>query len=325
MMKQILDYSDYITTNHAELDRDMSGINEKYGIPQIVKNIFKELLKEVDSMISYNILNKKISFNEFYKSNDNKKFNFNGDLDIKINKSNRNDIYGISSPMKIELYFNFDSYDKVELKRVLLHEILHVYEISNRMKNDSSSLQWSISKTLMSIRDKYKSDKFISDLIYNIYISFDHEIGARVCETYIVLMEFMSTDKDLLNSELKNTKAWYYKKMLTNLKTDSINYQNLLNFFIEFNGLISNKFELNNKVFRIPNDTKNCKSILKEWLSIFNKKSKYFERKLLKVIDEVILDVNMLNNTSIKENFEIVYNKELYRDYRIRKILRKDY
>jgi hypothetical protein len=62
---------------------------------------------------------------------------------------------------------------KVDLKRVITHELLHIYEIFNRIiKGSKKDLQWALSKNLMNIRDKYKS-KFIQDFIYLIYLSLD--------------------------------------------------------------------------------------------------------------------------------------------------------
>ena len=91
--------------------------------------------------------------------------------------------------------FDFDNFDGVELKRVLLHELLHIYEIYKRItKNVKKDIQWALSNELMKIRVKYINNEFLSDFIYLIYTSLDHEIGARVAETYILLIESRNTD-----------------------------------------------------------------------------------------------------------------------------------
>jgi hypothetical protein len=211
----------------------------------------------------------------------------------------------------------------------LLHELLHIYEIYFRIKEDKKSLQWSIGKIIQDIRNKYVDDKFISDLWYAIYLSFNHEIGARVCETYTVLMDLMICDKKKLLDELSKTTAWKYKDYLKNWKVKhDIDYNLLLAFLTELNTEISKKFELNNKVFRIPLNEKDCDLIIKEWLVIFKKKSKYFEDKLIKVIDDVIFDVTMINGSTIKienVNFINIYKKDLLRESKLNKLDREQY
>jgi hypothetical protein len=65
---------------------------------------------------------------------------------------------------------------------------------------------------------------------------------------------------------------------------------------------------------------------LKEWKKLFVKKSKNFEEKLKKVVDDVIFDVNMIQRTTINEfdDFRIEYPIELIRESKIRKLLREN-
>ena len=72
---------------------------------------------------------------------------------------------------------------------------MHIYEIYKRItKNVKKDIQWALSNELMKIRVKYINNEFLSDFIYLIYTSLDHEIGARVAETYILLIESRNTD-----------------------------------------------------------------------------------------------------------------------------------
>jgi hypothetical protein len=160
-----------------------------------------------------------------------------------------------------------------------------------------------------------------------IYLSFDHEIGARVCETYMVLIDLMIDDKEILMNELKETTAWKYKKQLSDFVVNNVNYNNLFLFFENYNSLINERYSLNNKIFRVPTNIKDTKVILKEYLRIFKKKSKKFEDKLIKVVDDVLFDVEMINKSTINEfsNFEITYPTDLLRESKIRKLFREDF
>lgn len=332
-MDHIVDYSEYISINHTQVIRDMARVDEGYGVPYILKPISSELFDKIENGIKNNIYSFKISVDESYTTrgdnyNEPITFDFKADIIINVTNENRIDIRATSKyvPFTINLKFNTESYNKLELKRVVLHELLHVYEVYFRMKNNEKSLQWSINSILYDEKfDIYKRDRFIDDLCYHIYLSFNHEIGARVCETYIVLMDIMSDNKGILEG-IKNTSAWIYKDYLKNWNIKyKIDYELLLEFLIKLNNVILKKFKLNNRIFRIPKDYKDCDKILKEWQVIFKKKSKYFEDKLLKVIDDVIIDVRLINNTIVKENnreFIKIKPKDFIRQSRINKLFR---
>lgn len=317
-MKYIECYAEYESSSNNDLIRSISGINKKYGTPEILKKIFDDVFSLLKNMIGSNKSNDSIDLDSSYTSSDGKNFNFKRSITIQIKNSNRNDIYSRSGMDNIYLEFNFSSYDEKELRKILFHELLHIYEIYFRMKNNKNSLQWSLNSELNKIRNKYQYDNFISILIYGIYLTYDHEINARVCETYMVLMDLMINDKNVLLDELKNTSAWKYKEILSKFEIKNVNYNNLFLFFTEFNTIINN-------IFRIPGNIKECKLILNEWKILFKKKSKYFEQKLIKVVDDVIFDVDMLNNTTIDEfsNFKIEYPINLLRESKIRKLQRE--
>jgi len=324
-LKYIEYYNDYESYSNNDLIRSMSGINEKYGTPEILKNIFDDVFKLLKNMIGGNISDDMINLNSSYTTIDNKVINFKKNISIQIKHSDRNDIYSRSGMDSIYFEFNFNSYGEKELRKILLHELLHIYEIYFRMENNKNSLQWSLNSELNNIRTKYQYDNFLSILIYHIYLSYDHEINARVCETYMVLMDLMINDKNMLLDELKSTSAWKYKDILSKFEIKNVNYNNLFLFFKEFNSIIHNKHKVNNNIFRIPNNIKDCKLILNEWKVLFKKKSKYFEQKLIKVVDDVIFDVDMLNITTIDEfsNFKIDYPIDLLRESKIRKLQRE--
>ena len=326
-MKYINDFDEYESSSNNDLIRRISGINERFGTPQILKPMFDKVFKLINNMISNNLNKDKIHLNGSYTSPDGKIFEFDKIVSIEIHNNNRIDIYSKSTKDNILFKFNFESYNIQELKKVILHELLHIYEIYFRIKNNKTSLQWSLNKILSDISDDFVSDNFLDNLIYMIYLSFDHEIGARVCETYMVLIDLMIDDKNILMNELKETTAWKYKKQLSEFAVENVNYNNLFLFFEKYNSSINEKYSLNNKIFKIPANIKDSKIILKEYLRIFKKKSKKFEDKLIKVVDDVLFDVEMINKSTINEfsNFEITYPVDLLRESKIRKLFREDF
>jgi predicted metal-dependent hydrolase len=326
-MKYVNNFDEYQSSSNNDLIRRISGINERFGTPQILKPMFDKVFQLINNMISNNLNKDKIHLNGSYISPDGKIFEFDKIISIEIYNNNRIDIYSKSTKDNILFKFNFESYSIKELKKVILHELLHIYEIYFRIKNEKNSLQWSLNKILSDISDDFVSDNFLDNLIYMIYLSFDHEIGARVCETYMVLIDLMIDDKEILMNELKETTAWKYKKQLSDFVVNNVNYNNLFLFFENYNSSINKKHSLNNKIFRVPTNIKDTKVILKEYLRIFKKKSKKFEDKLIKVVDDVLFDVEMINKSTINEfsNFEITYPTDLLRESKIRKLFREDF
>ena len=324
-----INFDEYESSSKNDLIRRISGINERFGTPQILKPMFDKVFKLINNMISNNLNKDKIHLNGSYTSPDGKIFEFDKIVSIEIHNNNRIDIYSKSTKDNILFKFNFESYNIQELKKVILHELLHIYEIYFRIKNknNKTSLQWSLNKILSDISDDFVSDNFLDNLIYMIYLSFNHEIGARVCETYMVLIDLMIDDKNILMNELKETTAWKYKKQLSEFAVENVNYNNLFLFFEKYNSSINEKYSLNNKIFKIPVNIKDSKIILKEYLRIFKKKSKKFEDKLIKVVDDVLFDVEMINKSTINEfsNFEITYPVDLLRESKIRKLFREDF
>lgn len=270
-------------------------INESRGIPNILKNIINDVF--------YKVINKIKNPNEIIILDfEYEKFNIKN-LHINIIDRKISDIYATSKfgifngkELKnsiIDIYLDFNKYDNIDLKRIILHELLHIYEIFNRIKNKSKKdLQWNINKILLDIRSKY-TDTFLSDFIYMIYLSLDQEINSRVAETYIILMEINSDNRKELINELKNTSAWKYKNYLNdfNVNDYKIDEYLFLEFLNELSEKILSKYDVNFKIFK-RND-------INDWLKLFKKKSKYFENKLLKLVDEVINDVKLIKTSYV--------------------------
>jgi len=293
---------------------DTTPILEGKGVPNVIKRLGKEItddiikyVKENQPVKNYMILGNKI--------------------DIIITNSNIGDIRGLSRPYEIVLEFNFNSVNYESLSRVVYHELLHIYEIIKRIsKNTENKLQWDVNNILRRIELKYK-DEFISELCYLIYQSFDHEIGARVSDVYPSLISLGISNKNILLDYLMSSKSWEYKELLKNWKPDfnKVKYDKLIEFLDEFNSEIISKYpNLNFNVYKIPNSYKECKKIIKDWIVLFRKKSKKFEEKLLKVIDEVSNDIELINNSTfenVDNKWVIKYDKSTLRNIRIDKLL----
>ena len=327
----MIDYSQYSTKDPFRIV-NFDLIYESRGIPN--------LLKDLSSKISNDIINNENNFSKNYDIAD---ISFNVSFDVSILNSKRDDIYATSEfgifamgKMKlscINIYMDISNYNKDDLKRVITHELLHIYEIFNRIKGGSKKdLQWRLGKVLMDIRNNYSS-YFIKDFIYLIYLSLDHEINARVAETYSILMELRTTNNNDLNCGLVNTSAWKYSELLKDFDENKyhINYTEFLKFSTELNTLMKEKFKnLNFNIYNIPNSIKDCKKIIKGWKSVFYKKGEYFQSKLNKVIEEVNNDVEMIESAHIEIDDSIIgsgmpyvlkFDKYLERESKINKIL----
>lgn len=278
--------------NLNNYNSDNSPILEGKGVPNSIKRLG---LKISDDIINY--INDEMPL---------EKYNLLGkEVSIKLSNQNIDDIRGLSKPYEIEFKFNFDTFNEENLKRVVYHELLHMYEIIKRISNNSKDkLQWDINNILRRIEIKY-NDSFISDLCYLIYQSFDHEINARVSDVYPHLISINTTDKDTLINYLKKTKSWNYKELLQNWKPEfqKVNWINLIEFIDDFNSTVLNRYpNLNFNIYKIPNSQEDCKKIINDWVKLFRKKSRYFESKLIKVVDEVIKDIKYNNNSTLVEN-----------------------
>jgi len=298
-MKHIINYNKYHTGNNEPL------IMEGKGIPHTLKWIVDEIINNLNGFKTYSI---------DIKESDLKLEN----LTIEYNNFQRNDIYaytrfGIFAPIHqgdgkfenylktstIKVYLNFNNYDLVDLKRVILHELLHIYEIYQRSNNEiTKDLEWFLNNEVIKIRKKYSNDEFLNDFIFILYLSFNQEINARVAETYSILIEERNTDKEKLSAILKETNSWKQLEKLKkfNYKNYDINYNRCIEFFKEINNIVTPKLKQDFIIFRIPQDNKDIIDILKKYQELFKKKSNKFENKLIKIIDEVIFDVKIIYN-----------------------------
>jgi len=274
-------------------------LNEGRGIPNVLKRVLEDVFNDLD-LTSQNTFD----IDEF-------EFKINGLIISYINTKNKT-IYArvksgkpsmekeliLNNPI-IDVYLDFEKYDLSDLKRVVLHELLHIYEIYNRIKGKTKKdLDWFNSNKLIEIRNKYKNDKFLDSFIYVLYLTFSNEINARVAETYSVLIDERSEDYTHVKTTLSKSNAWQKMLEIKNFNFDNykINKPLCITFFKEYNSLIRPRLKQKFKIFDIPESERDIDFILKNYKYLFDKKVKYFENKLLKLIPEVIEDAKRLNS-----------------------------
>ena len=330
-MKHLIDYSTYTT----ETPFTKPIINEKYGIPNSLKELTEICYKKVEDYMKNNIY---ITNTDFITTDIELK-----NLIIKIHYQKRGDIYATSSfgnfsdkklnNSEINLYLDNININYLEVRKCILHELIHIYEIYNRIKfNSKKDLQWKISQSLMKLRNNY-NDKFIMDFIYHIYLSFDHEINARVGETYIVLMDIAKNNNLNLMNELEKTSAWKYKNNLKNYDYTkyTINWELFKDFLIKLNKIINTYSLKKFNIHKIPSNNKDCEKILNNYTKLFINKSKYMENKLINLLKEVENDillidsyyVNIDNSKELSDKYITTYDIELKRKSKIYKIIRE--
>jgi hypothetical protein len=199
---------------------------------------------------------------------------------------------------EILIRFNFDDWNISEIKRVITHELIHIYEIYKRVKKNSKvGLQWILIKKIQELRNDYNDDYFIHDLCLLIYYTSDQELNAIVAQVYPILYSLDSSDKDILYNKLLKTKSYeiLFNMKNFNYKNYKIDYDRLLEFFIDLNTTMKNVSDKDFILFKIPTNINECDKILKKYQKLFIKKSLYLEKKLNKIIDEVINDVKNQN------------------------------
>jgi len=288
-MNYITTYNKYTTIN---IDNDIFLLESK-GIPNTLKyflnNIIINLSGKTEIFININESDFKIK-----------------KLKIKLNNSKSN-YYGFSKfgiftqndeliDTSINIYFNFNNLNIKLLKKTILHELLHIYEIYQRYKNKTSKkLQWDFINEIQKLRNEY-NDKFIKDFMFIIYLSSDQEINARIAETYSVLYDEKEIDTNKLKKVLLNSNVWELKNKIKefNINNYHIDYDLLMDFFIKLNNIMNKLSVKQFKIFKLPKDKNDIDNLLKKYKSFFTKKSIYFEKKLIKIISEVSNDVKKI-------------------------------
>jgi hypothetical protein len=127
-----------------------------------------------------------------------------------------------------------------------------------------------------------------------LYLAFEHEINARVAETYSVLIETRNDDKKYLYEILRRSNAWNCAEKIENYKPVLLptDYPIFKDLFNELNSNINNTKDF--IVYKTVVTDSDVDDILKQYTKYFDKKARNFKRKMIKVITEVIDDINRI-------------------------------
>lgn len=286
---------------------------ESNGIPDELKEINSELnifmTKYIKDLLNNNKYNKFISKSIILKLN--KNYPIIGDkLNLHINFNNNNvfDTHNTNSIVlsdtldtkiptlnfnfNINLLSNFNSIQVENYVSSIIHELHHAFEILIIFKNLEKSLEKSeididlqLPKSIeyAEILHDYKYQ--LEDIYYMLYVSFNHEINARISQMFTLMEKIKSNNVDNYIKFIKNSTIWKLSDELYNFNTyDNIKHLDI-NKQLEIINIINNTFKF-----------LNVKSINKgqiiDWCkgkdNYFKKISKKYKQKLLKLINEFI-------------------------------------
>lgn len=290
-MKYIQHFEDFISGDYA-----FDGfLIEGKGIPHTVKNIVNRIVNHISNNKT------KITINEYdLKVNElNIVFDF-----IRENKKTYASIIvdeiinNIIDKATLKLVIKISDLGSSELKRLITHEVLHLFEIYQRLQKETSEkngLEMQVSQWLKKLQPVHGvKSQAIYDFTMVLYLAFDYEINARIAETYSVLIETRDDDRKYLYELLKKSNAWNCAEMIENYKPVLLHtdYPIFKDFFNELNSNINNTKDF--IVYKTVVTDSDVDDILKQYTKYFDKKARNFKRKMIKVITEVVADVNRI-------------------------------
>ena len=222
---------------------------------------------------------------------------------IKNNNRNYNSKFVSKNELNKEfddIFLEFDlplkkDLDPFYLHELVIHEMTHLYEYYNIVKNKKAfplydKIKKSLIRTLK--QDEFDVFSYFRNLVY---LTLDNELNARVAQTYQLLKFQNIKSKDLLLNNLKTTHIWKKYKEI-----DNFNPKKYTSDLLEFIGrdltkILINQFNLelkNNDIdFKFIKNVENELDILlyfNNWNKRFKYKLKKHLNKLNRVIDEVI-------------------------------------
>jgi hypothetical protein len=284
-MNHLQHFEDFISGDYA-----FDGfLIEGKGIPNTVKNVANRIVNG-KTMFTIDYIDLKVNDFIVDLNFSNTKYN---QANIRINNMNGN----IIDKATLKLDIKIDDLGSSEIKRLLTHEVLHLYEIYQRTQknNYKVGLEWHVSDILQRIKSKYAiKSQAIYDFTMVLYLAFEHEINARVAETYSVLIETRNDDKKYLYEILRRSNAWNCAEKIENYKPVLLptDYPIFKDLFNELNSNINNTKDF--IVYKTVVTDSDVDDILKQYTKYFDKKARNFKRKMIKVITEVIDDINRI-------------------------------
>jgi hypothetical protein len=222
---------------------------------------------------------------------------------IKNNNRNYNSKFVSKNELNKEfddIFLEFDlplkkDLDPFYLHELVIHEMTHLYEYYNIVKNKKAfplydKIKKSLIRTLK--QDEFDVFSYFRNLVY---LTLDNELNARVAQTYQLLKFQNIKSKDLLLNNLKTTHIWKKYKEIDNFNPKKYT-SDLLEFIgLDLTKILINQFNLelkNNDIdFKFIKNVENELDILlyfNNWNKRFKYKLKKHLNKLNRVVDEVI-------------------------------------
>jgi len=213
-----------------------------------------------------------------------------------VKKNSKKDILNnLLIKIDLPLIENVDHYYLIE---IITHELTHLYEFYNIVKNNKKlPLYNNIKKSLIQTINQDTFDIF-SYFRNIVYLTLDNELNARVAQTYQLLKFKKIKDKNQLFNILKTTHIWKKYKEIENFNSKSYTSDLLEILGIDLTCILINEFNtelkanfINFSFITKVNTEKEIFTYFNSWNKRFKYKLKKHILKLNKVIDEVINDL----------------------------------
>ncbi len=226
-------------------------------------------------------------------------------INIIFNSSNTYDsVFGFINN-KMFLSFGVpDNPDLNKIKETITHELTHLIEINAIVKKKINFPQYNkIKQALLLFSPKTPLARYFKQIVY---LTLDNEVNANVSQTYTYLRNFDSKDKNLLLRKLKEyPERLKYEDILnvdTNMLIKHSNEDNdALKELIHLNKLLIDKGSHDFYNFISSN---NVEILIKNWVPIMKKKVLKMLDKQIRIVDEVIKDINETENYTTKFPFD---------------------
>ena len=229
-------------------------------------------------------------------------------------ENNYNGVCFVKEQQKISLIINIPlNYDKKLVKETISHELIHLLELNNIMKHGKNLPKYSsIQKTLQKYQPETIVMKSLKDIFYK---TLDNEINANIAQTYTFLLNSNINDYNNLKKELLKYQNRINYENILKLDIKKINndiFDNIV-VFIEFQELIKllkkHKVDYFYRFLKTDSET----DILNKLLKISKNNIERLLMRQLKIIDEVIIDMNEKYfftdvNSNLKTSFEEYIN-----------------
>lgn len=183
--------------------------------------------------------------------------------------------------INFDIYINKLDYDfKFKIKSILLHELVHCYELYNiKIKNKSRPVSWSIGSILPFLRKTIKN-KEVLNILDLLYKSIKNEAASQLHQYYDYKKDGKeySEINDIIN-KLKSFKV-------DNISDDFIKDLELVRYHI-FNSLKHEKNNINylkdlDKSFWNKSINKeNVNNFISDLKDLFNSSARYIEKKII--------------------------------------------